>query len=292
MIGVRWIIVWSLELGTMMVPGRLQRIFHPTNLEAESEGAFLHALRLAVSGPATLTVLHVGAKAELSMGALPHVRTTLRKWGIIEHEHGSDELRAMGIGVRKVLATGDPLQACLEHLRDHRADLVVLHTHQRDGRMAWLHGRVAEPMAREDGLPTLIVPGKTQGFVDGATGALKLRRVLLPVAAMPSAADAVALAAWTVDALKAEDVQFTLLHVGAEAHAPVVHPPQRPGWEWSMMFREGDVVQEIVRAEKDIRPDLVVMTTNGHDGFLDALRGSHTERVLRQIDCPLLTMVA
>lgn len=276
----------------MKVPDRLQRIFHPTNLEAESEGAFMHALRLAVAGPATLTVLHVGAKSELSMGALPHVRSTLRKWGIIEQENGSDELRAKGIGVRKVLATGEPLQACLEHLQDHRADLVVLHTHQREGRMAWLHGRVAEPMAREARLPTLIVPGRAKGFVDAKSGALKLRRVLVPIANMPSAADAIALAGWVADALKADDIRFTLLHVGEEGHAPQVHPPQRPGWEWTMTLREGDVVQEIVHAERELRPDLVVMTTKGHDGFLDALRGSHTERVLRQIDCPLLTAVA
>ena len=34
--------------------------------------------------------------------------------------------------------------------------------------------------------------------------------------------------------------------------------------------------------------DLVVMASRGHDGFLDALRGSTTERVLRQVTCPLL----
>ncbi|MBK9177330.1 MAG: universal stress protein [Flavobacteriales bacterium] len=276
----------------MMVPNRLQRIFHPTNLEAESESAFLHALRLAVAGPATLTVLHVGAKADLSMGALPHVRSTLRKWGIIERENGSDELSARGIGVRKVLATGDPLQACLEHLTEHQTDLVVLHTHQREGRMAWFHGRVAEPMAREARLPTLIVPGRAKGFVDATTGALKLHRVLVPIASMPSAADAIALAGWVADVLKADHGRFTLLHVGSGGHAPQVHPPKRPGWEWTMTLRDGDVVQEIVRAEKELRPDLVVMTTKGHDGFLDALRGSHTERVLRQIDCPMLTAVA
>jgi len=270
----------------------LRRIFHPTNLEAESEGAFLHALRLAVAGPATLTVLHVGAKADLSIGALPHVRSTLCKWGIIEQESGSDELRAKGIGVRKVLDTGEPLRACLEYLKDHRPDLVVLHTHQREGRTAWLHGRVAEPMAREARLPTLIVPGRARGFVDAATGALKLRHVLVPIAAIPSAADAIALVAWMANVLMVDDIRFTLLHVGSEGHAPQVDPPIRPGWEWSLTLREGDVAQEIVRAEKSLRPDMVVMTTKGHDGFLDALRGSHTERVLRQIDCPMLTAVA
>jgi nucleotide-binding universal stress UspA family protein len=34
--------------------------------------------------------------------------------------------------------------------------------------------------------------------------------------------------------------------------------------------------------------DLVVMPSRGHLTWLDDLRGSTTERVLRQIDCPLL----
>ena len=35
---------------------------------------------------------------------------------------------------------------------------------------------------------------------------------------------------------------------------------------------------------------LIVMSTDGRNGFLDALRGSHSERVLRQAPCPLLTV--
>jgi nucleotide-binding universal stress UspA family protein len=32
------------------------------------------------------------------------------------------------------------------------------------------------------------------------------------------------------------------------------------------------------------------MTTDGRSGFIDALRGSHTERVLRQVPAPLLAV--
>jgi nucleotide-binding universal stress UspA family protein len=32
------------------------------------------------------------------------------------------------------------------------------------------------------------------------------------------------------------------------------------------------------------------MTTEGHHGFMDALRGSTTERVLRAARCPLLAV--
>jgi nucleotide-binding universal stress UspA family protein len=35
-----------------------------------------------------------------------------------------------------------------------------------------------------------------------------------------------------------------------------------------------------------------VMATEGRNGFLDALRGSHSEQVLRQCACPLLAIPA
>jgi nucleotide-binding universal stress UspA family protein len=34
------------------------------------------------------------------------------------------------------------------------------------------------------------------------------------------------------------------------------------------------------------------MSTDGRNGFLDALRGSHSERVLRRTPCPLLAIPA
>jgi nucleotide-binding universal stress UspA family protein len=48
------------------------------------------------------------------------------------------------------------------------------------------------------------------------------------------------------------------------------------------------VIGEIAAAARDA--DLVVMPTDGRDVFLDAVRGSHTERVLREIDWPLLAV--
>lgn len=269
----------------------LKRIFHPTNLEDASRPAFVHALRLAVAAPATLTLMHVGAKDEVQMGSMPHVRDTLRRWGVISEDSGDEELRALGVGVRKLIESGDPLQACMKYLDEHRADLVVLHTHQYEGRAAWLNGRVAEPVARDGGRPTLILPSGTKGFIDDRTGALNLNRILVPITSTPSPSESIELAAWFAGALGAEQVEFTLLHVGDEPFAKADHP-EREGWMWHAMARPGDVVDTILRAAMESEADLIVMVTNGHDGFLDALRGSTTERVLRRTHCPLLSSVA
>jgi nucleotide-binding universal stress UspA family protein len=82
----------------------------------------------------------------------------------------------------------------------------------------------------------------------------------------------------------------TLLHVGDPHDQPVVHTPTHEGWTWEHAGRHGEVVTEILTLAREHTVDLVVMATQGHDGWLDALRGSTTERVLRGVHCPLLAI--
>jgi hypothetical protein len=65
---------------------------------------------------------------------------------------------------------------------------------------------------------------------------------------------------------------------------------EKPGWTWERSLLSGEPATALVEAIQDFHPDLVVMTTAGHHGFMDALRGSTTERVLRAIRCPLLAV--
>jgi len=55
-------------------------------------------------------------------------------------------------------------------------------------------------------------------------------------------------------------------------------------------LRTGDVVNTILRAANERQVDLIAMPTAGHQDFLDALRGSTTERVLRYAPCPVLAV--
>ncbi len=55
---------------------------------------------------------------------------------------------------------------------------------------------------------------------------------------------------------------------------------------------EGPTVEAILSAANAYLADLVVMPTAGRHGFLDALRGSTTEQVLRRAPCPLLALPA
>lgn len=53
---------------------------------------------------------------------------------------------------------------------------------------------------------------------------------------------------------------------------------------------QGPVVDTILEAADTA--DLIAMPTGGRHGFLDALRGSTTERVLHPANCPLVALPA
>ena len=55
-------------------------------------------------------------------------------------------------------------------------------------------------------------------------------------------------------------------------------------------MKSGNVIDSIVHMASDMDTNLIVMSTDGRNGFLDALRGSHSERVLHRAPCPLLAI--
>jgi len=133
-------------------------------------------------------------------------------------------------------------------------------------------------------------PEGVNGFVSLADSSLSLRSILIPVAATPRGQPAVEAAAQLVRRLKCAAGAFTVLHVGGAGTMPAVTCPEVPGWAWRKATQDGDMTDGIVTSAAKANADLIVMSTDGRDGFLDALRGSQSERVLRRASCPLLTI--
>lgn len=268
----------------------MKHIFHPTDLGHGSTTAFLIALRLAATTKGALTIMHVDGTGDGEWADLPGVRKTLSHWGLLHDEHDLEEFERTGIRVRKQLMQGKrPVSSCLTYLGEHPTDLIVLATHQGSGNN-WLKRKVAEPLARGSGEPTLFVPENAKGLVDAGTGKVTLRHILVPVATEPSPQRAIDMAVHTAKALADGLVRFTFLHVAGVYEAPTVTVPEHPNWSVEHMLRTGDPVDTIVKVANLDQVDLVVMATKGHDGFLDMLRGSKTERVLREVHCPVMAV--
>lgn len=267
----------------------LRAVAHPTDFSEASAAAFVHALRIALTAKCPLFILHVSADAgKDDWAAFPHVRQTLHHWGLLDERESTEAIGAK-LGVKVVKAEMMPMgieQGIQRFLHDHPADLIVLATEARQGVARWLHGSLAEALAREARLPTLFVPEKARGFVDPARGEVHLRRVLIPVDHAPPPAAAVD-TIMRLAQLLAIDAEERLLHVGKQS--PQVTRGQRP---LQVIKSEGDAVEAIVRTAGEWHADLIGMPTAGHHGFLDALRGSTTERVLRAAPCPVLAVPA
>jgi nucleotide-binding universal stress UspA family protein len=168
----------------------------------------------------------------------------------------------------------------------------VLATHGREGLPRWLHGSVAEPLARQAQTPTLFIPHGVQGFVAQDSGAIHLRRILIPVDHAPRPDAAVQRTRQLSQLLGVDAPALRLLHVGAAEDMPAVRLPAAFAGQVDRTARSGDVVDAILESAREFEADLIVMATAGHQGFLDALRGSTSERVLRHAPCPVLAVPA
>ncbi len=264
-------------------------VFHPSDFSAVSKNAFAHALVIALLRSTRFTILHAGGSAK-DWQLFPAVRHTLEKWGLLEE--GSQQRQVfeeLSVRVKKVqVRKENPVSATLTYLKEYPTDLIVLATEGRDGLQQWLKPSAAERIALKTATKTLFIPNEARGFVSLETGEISLNRILVPVSFQPSPLPAIEYAARAAQ-LACQKTDIRLLHVGKASETPMLDFPQIPNVNWIIDNRAGDVVQEIL-AEAGKMVDLIIMSTAGQDGFLDALRGSVTQQVLRAAPCPLLAV--
>ena len=274
----------------------LMRIVHPSDFSKSSRVAFAHALKIGLQSKAELELVHVqrhkiGSEKDVHWTDFPGVRATLARWKILPADAKPQDVASLGLRVKKVLNNEtDPLEAMVAYCEEQPPDLLVLATHQRDGLSRWLHKAVAEPLARRSRAMTLFVPESARGFISLADGSVSLRRILIPVDHAPRAQAALEEAFFLAASFDRRGVVFRLLHVGTETGMPTLYLPHQPGWRWEQCLVPGDPVDRILKEVGEWRPDMIVMATQGHRDFLDGLRGSTTERVLRGVHCPVLAV--
>ena len=277
------------------VPPFIESVVHPTDFSPASERAFAHALAVAVLRRARLVILHVDADDRPDWSEFPAVRTILERWGLLEPGSSRGAVfEQLGVKVTKRTVSGRfPALAVVDYLDGAPADLLVVATEGRDGAARWLHGSVAEAMARRSRTMTLFVPAHAErSFVSPADGTLTLSNVLVPVDHAPDASAAVEFAKRAAEIAGDGKTTISLLHVGAEIVMPRVQAEDGERWTFARMRRDGEPVTEILAAAELVGANLIVMPTAGRAGVFEVLRGSTTERVLRKARCPLLAVPA
>lgn len=271
----------------------VRRIIHPTDFSRGSEIAFAHALKLALAMKAVLEILHVDAHPErVPWSAFPSVRETLVRWNMLPKGASQADVSGLGISVYKATAGGqNPLTAIVEHVEHRAADMVVLASHHRLGMDRWLHRDVAAHLSRLTKKTTLFVPYSSKEFVAIEDGHVKLDRVLIPFDAQPQPQAAIDAVEQLLELLSSGPATCQLLHVGPQdTTLPAPQVPAESVGQWETILVEGNVVEQILDVAAEQRVGLIALTTQGHQGFLDALRGSTAEQILRAAPCPVLAV--
>ncbi len=274
----------------------IRSIIHPSDNSEGSRRAFVHALKIALANRTHLTLAHVDTDPTVAdkWWKAPAVRSILQDWALLERNvPRSAVFSELGVAVSKVVIPAkNPVQGILSYLDHASADLLVLATEGREGLPRWLQRSVAEPVARHARTSTLFVPKGSRDFVRPKDGKIILRRVLVPVDHDPDPQRAIDVTIGFMGSLRIIPRSIKMIYVGSRKNRPEIDVSERPRWPWEIAYRRGNVVNAIIRAAEKEDTDLIVMATQGHQGFLDALRGSTTEQVVRRAPCPLLAVPA
>ncbi len=283
-------------MATAEVPSRFsdvaKYILHPTDFSPASDLAFAHALRLALHNKARLIIMHVGEKKDVDWDSFPSVRETLQRWGLLEEGARRADVVKLGIEIEKInVFDADVADAIAGYLVKRPVDMLVLATEPRTGLASWIKPSTAVQASRKMAVPTLFVPAGTHGCVSLENGKVTMEQVLIPVDHVPPVGGAIERGLRAITGFGDAQSRLTLLHVGPESEFPEVHVPTGP-WNIVRSCRQGNPVTEILAAAEESNANLLIMVTKGTEGFLDMLRGTTTEQVLRNVHCPVLSIPA
>jgi nucleotide-binding universal stress UspA family protein len=263
-------------------------VLHPTDLSEASERAFHHALAIALRQRAQFTLLHaVGRRSTDNWPGFPSVRDKVAQWRAAGTLDGLED-RMRQTSISKVeLDIRDPVAASMHYIGRHAVDMIVLGTESRSGLARLVRASRAERLAREAKLFTLFVPHDGRYFVDADTGAVSLKRILVPVDPATDPRPAMLRAVRAAALLDDPSLEITLLHVGDGEEATLNEVPELPFCRWSVARRSGDVVEGILGVAEEMAADAIYMTTAWSRPASKHGEGSVTERVLSGASCPV-----
>jgi nucleotide-binding universal stress UspA family protein len=271
---------------------RTINVVHATALTPEDEIPHQHAAAIVAAAGGQLYSVHVTDVLD-STPEIPEVSDLLHAWAgargtsvePMEPMHSLEHRRLVTRGAEEL----DVL--LLRTIDELRPDLVVAGTHSRRGVGLALMGSTAQALAREAQVPVLLLPVGHTGFVDPGTGALRLRKILVPMGDPHEAQTAIDGAVRLAELTGEHVGDFVLVHVGDEAEAPAVTLHGGLGWGRRWVRANGGVVDEVLDLAEAEHADLVVMASRGRDSVVDSVLGSRTERVLRRSPpCPVLVV--
>jgi nucleotide-binding universal stress UspA family protein len=182
----------------------------------------------------------------------------------------ADELFRGALNAHAVVADGPPARAIVEQAREFGADLVVVGARDQGPLSATIWGSVSSAVIDEARCPVLVSRG------------LPVTRVLMVLDRSSEAATAADLTErWPLFA----EAQVRVLQID-DPRSRLSRFDRWRSVEWSA--ERGDIPARIVRACRELRPDVVVLGLSGHNSAHRAVRGTVARRILHRVAASVL----
>jgi nucleotide-binding universal stress UspA family protein len=266
------------------------RVLVTTDFSADSERAFYHALSIAVACQGWLTLLHTGSESrdQIAWERFPGVRETLSAWGLLPEDAPRAAVQEqLNLGVTKMaMRDDDPRQGITDYLRKHTTDLLVMATRGRTGFARMRRSSVAETVAYQSRAYSLLLPDKSAGFVDPQDGQARLQRVLCALDPDRDPRQALAFIRQWLPAMGGTDAEVLELRSGSQE----ILLPNDNAPRWRRQSAEVYSPETIIDVAAEFQPDLLIASTQGRIGLRARMQGSLIDRLLRELQLPLLSI--
>ena len=295
-----------------------QNILFPTDFSVCAEHAKRYAHALAKESGSTLHVLHVidtPSMAHVAMddtNAAPtpaELDPSVKKRAELQLKHVVEFQEINGVQAQSYLRGGHPWQAISELAEEVDAGLIVIGTHGRSKFEQLLFGSTCDKVLRGSKIPVLAVKEIEHEFVQ-MDAPVVLRKVLFPFDFSDCSRAALPLA---VALCRAYGASLTLCYVvdtqliypefrrtmAAFQPKELIEGAEKELREIAAEYTDVDVTVEVTAdvPHKGIKKavdrdaiDLVVIGTHGLTGISHAMLGSTAEKVVRLVNCPVLTV--
>lgn len=301
-----------------------KRILVPLDTSKLAEIALPYAEELAVKLGPEVILLHVRTPADAP--DKPEHRAYISKMaGEVEQDIKKSPALLPGEKVKVVSAIAGspsiithPAEEILNYAEKENISLIIMATHGRTGIRRWTLGSTANRVARASKCPVLLIragadvpksvhlekilvpldgskPGEAVlPYIESMASKLKTQINLLNVVEPPYhyypysdgigyyGAAGIARVPYTEEEIKP-------LKVVSEKYVKSVNEKlMSEGIKTSYEVRTGSPGEEIIKAEGEMHPDIVAMSTHGHSGFGRWDHGSVADKVLHAGKTPLL----
>ncbi len=295
-----------------------KKILLPTDLSGQARGALRYASALAQHTGAELHILHVltlhGYDPMLAQSVLDGLQEAFKSLEAELKQQMDDHAARLvpsAVTVRTALRRSmSPYDAILNYASEEDIDLIVMATSGKTGLNYVLLGSVTEKVVEYADLPVLVVNERERDFVD-QEGKMLLRRILYPTDFSPASRKAASIALHMAQEAGA-DILLTNV-IEAHKHDVELIPPdaakadENLAPKLDLLQREarllfgdqvpvrlrlgrGPVPNTLVATAREDAADLIVLSSQGEDSFVDRLLGSVAERLLRLAPCPMLVV--